>query len=45
MGKFLVNHTDKKLLARKNLVNMAVNKYVKYNFAISVTIDEENVGE
>ena len=40
-------------MVKKILANVAVNKYVKYNFAISVNIyiyvytyiDEENLGE
>ena len=32
-------------MVKKFLANMAVNKYAKYNFAISVNIDEENLSE
>ena len=40
---YMVNHPDK-LLVRKNLVN-TYNKHAKYNFAISVNIDEKNVSD
>ena len=44
MGKLVANHTVK-LLVTNNLVNMTVNEYAKYNFAIFGNIDEESLDE
>ena len=34
-----------KLMARKILAHIAINKYAKHNFSIFVNIDEENLGK